>query len=357
MPVPSIVFTGGGSAGHVTPNLALIDRLREEGWSIAYIGSAGGIERQLVEPEGIPYHIVSTGKLRRYFDLNNIKDPFRVLKGVADAYRILRRLKPDLLFSKGGFVSVPVVAAAKFLGIPVLSHESDMTPGLANRLATPFARRVCVSFPETAKHIGRKAEHTGLPIRETLYRGDAREGRRRCGFHSAKPVLLLMGGSLGSKRLNDALRVSLDELTKTYHIVHLCGKGHLDVSLEGRSGYRQFEYAGVELPDLLAMADLIVSRAGATSICEFLALRKPMLLVPLSLSASRGDQILNARSFEASGYARVLPDEELSPERLRAELAALAADADVIRERMAASTAANGLERILELIREQAKHA
>lgn len=351
----SIVFTGGGSAGHVTPNLALIDRLRAEGWSVAYIGSAGGIERQLIEPEGIPYYAVSTGKLRRYFDLNNFKDPFRVLKGVADAHRILRRLKPDILFSKGGFVSVPVVMAARSLGIPVLSHESDLTPGLANKLSTPFAKRVCVTFPETAKHLGRKAVHTGLPIRETLFRGDAAEGRRRCGFHGGKPVLMLMGGSLGSKKLNDALREGLDELTAAYQIVHLCGKGHLDPALEGRSGYRQFEYAGAELPDLLAMADLVVSRAGATSICEFLALRKPMLLVPLGLSASRGDQILNARSFEASGYARVLPEEELTPARLREELAALAAEADAMRRRMAASPTADGLERILSLIREYAR--
>ncbi|MFC0214158.1 undecaprenyldiphospho-muramoylpentapeptide beta-N-acetylglucosaminyltransferase [Paenibacillus chartarius] len=347
----TIVFTGGGSAGHVTPNLALIARLRELGWRVEYIGSSTGIEKDIIRHEKIPFHSISSGKLRRYFDLKNFKDPFKVAKGVLDAYVLLRKLKPDVVFSKGGFVSVPVVVAAKMRGIPVLIHESDMTPGLANKLSVPFASKVCVTFPETLKHIkGGKAVCTGLPIRDGLLQGSAARGLQLCDFHRQKPVLLVMGGSLGAQKINEAVRASLGELLLRLQIVHICGKGHLDPSLEGKHGYKQFEYVKDELPDLLAMADIALSRAGSTSIFEFLTLRKPMLLIPLSRQASRGDQILNAESFRSQGYAAVLPEEELEPRTLVASIEQLQARADEMRKAMQGGGADRGTEAVLGLI-------
>ncbi|HZG86802.1 undecaprenyldiphospho-muramoylpentapeptide beta-N-acetylglucosaminyltransferase [Paenibacillus sp.] len=311
----SIVFTGGGTAGHVTVNLALMPHYVREGWDVHYIGSAKGIERELVAnvPQ-VTYHAIATGKLRRYMDWNNVKDPFRVMKGVWQAYRLLAAIRPSVVFSKGGFVSVPVVAGAWLNRIPAIIHESDLTPGLANRLAIPLAAKVCTTFPDTAKHLpAAKAVHVGAVVREELFRGEETRGLSRLDFVRSKPVLLVMGGSLGSQRINRAVRDELEALTDMFQIVHLCGKGNVEPALDSRS-YRQFEYVTDELPDLLAAADVVVSRAGSNSIFEFLALKKPMLLIPLSLAASRGDQIANAESFRSRGFARVLPEEELTGE-------------------------------------------
>jgi UDP-N-acetylglucosamine--N-acetylmuramyl-(pentapeptide) pyrophosphoryl-undecaprenol N-acetylglucosamine transferase len=351
-----IVFTGGGSAGHVTPNLALIAKLRKLGWRVDYIGSKDGIEKDIIEHEGIPFHHISSGKLRRYFDLKNFKDPFKVMKGVLDAYVLLRKLKPDVVFSKGGFVSVPVVVGAWLNRIPVVIHESDMTPGLANRLSIPFANRVCVTFPETLQAVkDGKGVCTGLPIRNELAQGSASRGLALCGFHRQKPVLLVMGGSLGAQKINEAVRASLDELLPHVQIAHICGKGHVDPSYDGTRGYKQFEYVKEELPDLMAMTDLVVSRAGSTSIFEFLSQRKPMLLIPLSRQASRGDQILNAESFRARGYAAVLQEEELTPETLVAGVRDVLARADKMIAAMQSAAAVRGTDAVLELIREAAR--
>jgi len=311
----AIVFTGGGTAGHVTVNLALMPLFVRDGWDVHYIGSEQGIERELVAsvPQAT-YHGIATGKLRRYMDWNNAKDPFRVLKGVWQAYRLMAKIRPSVVFSKGGFVSVPVVAGAWLHRIPAIVHESDLTPGLANRISIPMATKVCTTFPDTAKHLpAEKAVHIGAVVREELFRGEAVRGLAMCDFVRTKPVLLVMGGSLGSQRINRAIREELDALTETFQIVHLCGKGNVDTSATSR-GYRQFEYVTDELPDLLAAADVVVSRAGSNSIFEFLALRKPMLLIPLPLSQSRGDQIANAESFRARGIAEVLPEESLTGE-------------------------------------------
>lgn len=351
----SIVFTGGGSAGHVTPNLALMARLRERGWRVDYIGSADGIEKGIIEPLNVPFHPISSGKLRRYFDLKNFKDPFKVVKGVADAWRAIGRIKPDVIFSKGGFVAVPVVVAAWMRRVPVLIHESDMTPGLANKLSIPFANKVCVTFPETAAHLsGNKAVQTGLPIRDEVLRGDAAKGRILCGFHSAKPVLLIMGGSLGSRAVNSAVREGLPQLAQRFQIVHLCGKGHLDPQLDGKPGYRQLEYASDELPHLLAMADVVVSRAGSTSIFEFLALRKPMLLVPLTLQASRGDQLLNAESFRSRGYCDVLEEEQMTADTLAERAKALHEERDRYIRRMEEHSNQDSVSVIIRLIEDAA---
>ncbi len=314
----TIVLTGGGSAGHVTPNVALIPALLKSGYTIHYIGTETGIEHQLISGiTEVTYHSVKSGKLRRYLDVKNLTDPFKVIAGTAQSVGLIRRLKPGVIFSKGGFVSVPVVIGGWLNRIPVLVHESDITPGLANKIATRFAKKVCTTFPETVHHFSSgRAIHTGTPIREELFKGDADRGRKLCGFSASKPVILVMGGSLGAVAINQSVRALLGKLTRRFQVVHICGKGRIDSAFEHYPGYKQFEYVEDELTHIMAMTDLVISRAGANSIYEFLALKKPSLLIPLPLSASRGDQILNAQSFESQGYSKVLPQEELTPERL-----------------------------------------
>lgn len=308
-----IVLTGGGTAGHVTPNIALLPRLKELGYDIHYIGSYDGMEKKLIEDCGIPYYGISSGKLRRYFDVKNFSDPFKVLKGYGQARKLLKKLKPDVVFSKGGFVSVPVVFAAKHRHIPAIIHESDITPGLANKLAIPNAYKVCCNFPETLKYLpSDKAILTGSPIRSELLSGNRQSALDYCHLTDGKPVILVVGGSSGSQFINEIVRGILPELLKTYQVIHLCGKGNLDKSLHGTAGYAQFEYANQELSDMFALADIVISRAGANSICELLALHKPNILIPLSANASRGDQILNAHSFEQQGFSMVIEEENLS---------------------------------------------
>ena len=309
-----ILLTGGGTAGHVTPNIALLPRLRELGYEISYMGSYDGIEKKLIEELQIPYYGISSGKLRRYFDPKNFTDPFKVLHGYKQARKLIKHLKPDVIFSKGGFVTVPVVISAHRKHIPVIIHESDMTPGLANKLCIPSADKVCCNFPETMKHLPEnKAVLTGSPIRQELLSGNKLNALNFCGFTANKPVLMIIGGSQGSAVVNDAMRGILPELLKTFQVIHLCGKGKLDSSLDHLEGYIQFEYVKKELADLFALTDVCVSRAGANAICEILALRKPNLLIPLSANASRGDQILNADSFENQGFSEVLTEDQLAP--------------------------------------------
>ena len=349
-----IILTGGGTAGHVTPNLALLPSLKERGYEIHYIGSYNGIERKLIEGAGIPYDGISSGKLRRYFDLKNFSDPFRVIKGYAEARRLLKKYRPDVVFSKGGFVSVPVVLAAKHFKIPAIIHESDMTPGLANKICIPSAAKVCCNFPETMEHLPRgKAVLTGSPIRKELLSGSREKALKFTGLSGTKPVLLIIGGSLGSVIVNEAVRSILPKLLKRFEIIHLCGKGKLDYTLTAMNGYVQYEYISDELKDLFALCDIVISRAGANSICEFLALRKPTLLIPLSASASRGDQILNARSFEKQGYASVLEEEELSGDSLLASLNALWENRDSYISAMKSSPMGNAIDTIIGLIEEQ----
>lgn len=348
-----IVLTGGGTAGHVTPNMALVPKLTEEGYDIAYIGSYDGMERKLIEDIDLPYYGISSGKLRRYFDPKNFTDPFRVLKGYFEAKKILKKLRPNVVFSKGGFVTVPVVIAARRLHIPVIIHESDITPGLANKLSIPSASRVCCNFPETIEHLPKgKAVLTGSPMRQELFQGRRDQGLKLCGFQPDKPVLLIIGGSLGSVAINNAIRSNLDELLKTYQLIHLCGKGNLDQSLEGRKGYRQFEYVKDDLKHYFACADIIVSRAGANAICELLALRKPNILIPLGLNASRGDQILNAKSFEKQGYSYVLQEEDVTTDTLLNAVNTVYKNRQTYIDAMNQSQQANPIDTIVNLANE-----
>lgn len=308
-----IVLTGGGTAGHVTPNIALLPKLKEAGYEIAYVGSYDGIEKKLIGDFDIPYTGISTGKFRRYLDVKNLTDPFRVIKGFSEARKYLKEYRPDVVFSKGGFVSVPVVRAAASLGIPCIIHESDMTPGLANKLCIPVATKVCCNFPETYRMLPeQKAVLTGSPIREELTQGSRLAGLDMCGFTANKPVIMVIGGSLGAANVNKAVRDALPRLLEDFQVVHLCGKDKVDNLLLNTPGYKQFEYVKAELKDLFAMADLVISRAGANAICELLALKKPNILIPLPASSSRGDQLLNAKSFESQGFSIVINEDDLT---------------------------------------------
>ena len=350
-----IILTGGGTAGHVTPNIALIPKLRDLGYDIQYIGSYNGIEKELIDPFGIPYHGISSGKLRRYFSVQNFTDPFRVVKGFSEARKLIKDLKPDVIFSKGGFVSVPVVLAGKRCKVPVIIHESDMTPGLANKIAIPSAVKVCCNFPETLDSLPKgKAVLTGSPIRQELLSGNKIAAMDMCGFTADKPVILVIGGSLGSVIVNNAVRKSLPRLLEKFQIIHLCGKGKTDDSLNDTKGYCQFEYIRDELRDIFALADIVISRAGANAICELLALRKPNLLIPLSAKASRGDQILNARSFERQGFSMVIEEEDLTEETLVSSVLDLYENRGSYIDAMRNSDQQDSIDTIISLIEESA---
>ncbi|BAK46727.1 MAG: undecaprenyldiphospho-muramoylpentapeptide beta-N-acetylglucosaminyltransferase [Lachnospiraceae bacterium] len=349
-----IILTGGGTAGHVTPNIALIPRLKELGYKIYYIGSYTGMEKKLIEDLGIRYYGISSGKLRRYLDLKNISDPFRVVKGYAQARTLMRKIRPDVVFSKGGFVSVPVVLAAKHKHIPVIIHESDLTPGLANKLAIPAASKICCNFPETIPHLPEgRAVLSGSPIRQELLEGSKERACQFTGLTSRKPVILIIGGSLGSVFLNNTVRRNLPELLKNFQIIHLCGKGNLDPSIRFE-GYVQYEYITDELADLMALADLVISRAGANAICELLALHKPNILIPLSKNASRGDQILNARSFEKQGFSYVIEEEDLTDNSFLRAVSEVWNEREAYRVRMANSRQLDAITTITDLIEEEA---
>lgn len=353
-----IVMTGGGTAGHVTPNMAIIPGLRKLDFDIQYIGTKDGMERGLIEREGIPYHSITAGKLRRYLDVKNATDIFRVGKGFFQALCVIRRLKPDVVFSKGGFVSCPVVWAAWINRIPVVIHESDYTPGLANKLSMPFADTICYTFPETAKHLKEgKGILTGIPVRESLLHGQAAEGRNLCGFNSAKPVIVVIGGSQGSEFLNTIIRKCINTLLKDYQVCHICGKGGIDSSLKELKGYRQFEYVNEELPHLFAMADMVIARAGATTLFELLALGKPNLLIPLSRQASRGDQILNAGSFKKQGFSTVLMEEDLNEQSFVQAISSTMSDREASVKAMKASSGRNGTEEVIKVITNVLKFA
>jgi len=349
-----IVLTGGGTAGHVTPNMALIPYLKEKDYDIVYVGSYNGMEKKLITDMGIKYYGVSTGKLRRKFDTKNFSDVFRVLKGFSEAKKILKEERPDVIFSKGGYVSVPVVNAAGKLGIPSIIHESDLTPGLANKLCMHSAKKICCNFPETLEHVTKKkAVLTGTPIRDELLTGNAKEGKKICGFEDDKPVLMVIGGSLGAQAVNDVVRSALPNILPYFNVIHVCGKDKVDNMMLDVDGYKQFEFVKSELKDLFALADIVLSRAGANTICELLALRKPNILVPLpKAQGSRGDQILNANSFKKQGFSMVIYQEDLDEDILVKKLHELYEKRDIYQAKMSGSNLSNATGKILKLIDE-----
>lgn len=350
-----IVMTGGGTGGHVTPNLALIPKLQKDGWEIHYIGGVNSVEQDLISKvPNVKYYGISVGKLRRYFDPKNFSDPFRVVKGVFQAQRIIHKIKPNVVFSKGGFVSVPVVYGAKLNNVPVVIHESDLTPGLANKLCLPVAKVECCTFPEAVQYGNGKAIYTGTPIRSEIFSGNRERGLKRFGLTDGKPVLMVVGGSSGAQATNECVREALPKLT-AFQILHLCGKGNYSQDLADTDGYVQYEYLNDEMADAYACADVMISRAGANSLCEILALHKPALLIPYPASASRGDQILNAASFEKRGLSCVLSQSDMSVETLTNSIISVYRNRGTYLDAMEREKADNGIEAVLEQIYKYAK--
>lgn len=346
-----ILFTGGGTTGHVAVNLALIPQFKKDGWNILYLGSKNGIEKQLISQiNKVEYKSISTGKLRRYFDWKNFSDIARILIGIFQAYSEIKKYKPDVLFSKGGFVSFPVVLGGWLNGVPIILHESDVTPGLANRLAMPFVSKICTTFPETSQIIkSSKVKYIGPIIRDTLKNGDPDRGINYCRFNHEKPILLIMGGSSGSKNINLFVRNNLDELLSKFQVLHICGKGNRDKAINTR-GYIQFEYLDEQLADIIAMSDIVISRAGANSIFELLYLQKPTILVPLSRKASRGDQIINAESFRNSGYCEMVFEEDLHKIDTLNIIYSVYKNKEFYVENMKKSDIKNGIKNLYNLI-------
>lgn len=311
-----IILTGGGTTGHVAVNLALIPELKAQGYEIYYMGSKNGIEKDLVgEIEGVQYIEIATGKLRRYFSWENVKDFFKVIGGSFQAIWKIFKIRPNIIFSKGGFVSVPVVFGGWVNRIPSISHESDLTPGLANKLIKPFVKTLFTTFPETPGYIGSdKARFIGPIVRESLLYGDKNRLKGSLDIFNQKKNILVMGGSLGAQSINKLIRDNLFQLLDDYNIIHACGKNAVDDSIK-REGYFQFEYINEGLNDILDAADMVISRAGSNAIFEFLYYKTPMLLIPFE-KGSRGDQIDNAKAFQECGYALMKMEDDLNSESL-----------------------------------------
>lgn len=317
-----IVFTGGGSAGHVTPNIAVIQKCINAGWKVAYIGTDKGIEKTIVSKLLIPFYGISSGKLRRYFSWHNFIDPFKILFAIAQSYFLLKKIKPALVFSKGGFVAFPVVFAAWLNRIPIVAHESDFTLGLANRLCLPFVSKICITFAE-GKEIFKQQDKvvvTGAPLREALFSGIPQRGKAYCGFRDEKPILMITGGGSGSVLINQTVRAILPELLTDFNVIHICGEDKTSMDYDNIAGYQQFTYVNDEWPDLMAAADLVISRSGSNSVYELLALKKPHIFIPLSKHASRGDQIDNANFCAERGLSYVLKEALLNQKSLLAAI-------------------------------------
>ena len=363
-----IILTGGGTAGHVTPNFALVPYLKKNNFDIEYIGSKNGIEKDLVRQENIIYHGISCGKLRRYFSLKNFSDIINIIKGIFEADKLIKKIKPNIIFSKGGFVSVPVVISGWLNKIPVVIHESDMSPGLANKISLPFAKVMCTSFliknmikdkDIKYKDVNIKKNSaqekyvlTGAPVRQELFNGNAERARKKLNFDS-RPVLLIIGGSQGSKKINGLIRNALNKLN-SYQIIHVCGKNNLEPDIK-QENYRQFEYVSRDLADYFKLADIIISRSGSNSIFEILALKKLNLLIPLSKKASRGDQILNAKFFESQGFSEVLLEENLNQDLFLDAIKKLLESKELYIKRMQENNFINGCEKIMAQIKKYAR--
>lgn len=312
-----IMFTGGGSGGHVTLNLNLIPLFQKNGWQIVYVGSETGIEKELIAKiEGVKYYAIKTGKLRRYFSWQNLKDMFKIPVGVCQAAAIIHKEKPDIIFSKGGFVSFPVVVGGFLNHRKIFMHESDLTPGLANKMSLPFVSKFFTTFIDTVKYVRtpQKVCYIGPVLSDRLKNGDKNKALQMCNFNSEKPIVMFVGGSLGAQSLNKAVLQNIDALLQKFQIIHICGKGQ-KTDLE-RQGYAQFEFVDKEFKDLLAATDIVVTRSGSNAIFEFWSLNIPMLLVPLPSNASRGEQTSNAQNFQSKGFAEILLDKNLTQDGL-----------------------------------------
>ncbi|MDR0850315.1 MAG: UDP-N-acetylglucosamine--N-acetylmuramyl-(pentapeptide) pyrophosphoryl-undecaprenol N-acetylglucosamine transferase [Christensenellaceae bacterium] len=323
-----IVLTGGGSGGHVIPSISLLPYIKKAFSKIYYIGGSG-IERDILKnyPE-VEFFTVHAPKLDRGNLLKNLCLPFGLIKAISVSKKILKQIKPNIVFSKGGFVAVPVCIAAHHLKIPVISHESDITMGLGNKIIYRYCKTMCLSFEG---HTKKKCVYTGQPIRAQILCGSAEVGYKMCNIQKGLPILLIIGGSMGAKSLNDVVYQTLDTLCEKYNIIHITGKEKNEEKTH--KNYTQFEYVQ-NIQDLFAISSCVISRAGAGAISEFLALKKPMLLIPLGKNASRGDQIENAKRCEQMGVAHVLPQQELTPKTFFVEIDNLVKNRDKLIKNM-----------------------
>lgn len=309
----TIILTGGGTAGHVTPHLAILPYLKKDFDKIYYIGSENGIEKEIIKNANLPYYSVPCAKFNRNFNLNNLKIPFKIYSGYVKAGKIIDEIKPDVIFSKGGYVAIPTILAGKKRKIPIISHESDYSLGLANRLTAKYCKKVLTSFPDTALNL-KNGEYVGSPIRNELFNVKKDIAIKTFGFNSNKPILLITGGSQGALAINNAVRNALPDLLPKYNVIHICGKNNLSKEYD-QKGYFQVEYMN-NIENAFAVASVCISRAGSNTLFELLALKIPCVLIPLPKGTSRGDQILNAEYFQKLGLVNVLPQQVLTPQAL-----------------------------------------
>ena len=309
----TIILTGGGTAGHVTPHLAILPYLKNDFDKIYYIGSENGIEKEIIKKANIPYYSVSCAKFNRSFDLNNLKIPFKLYSGYLKALKIIDDVKPDVIFSKGGYVAIPTVLAGKKRNITVISHESDYSLGLANKITSKHCKKVLTSFPDTVLSL-KNGEFVGPPLRSSLFNTDKEKAIKTFGFNGNKPVLLVTGGSQGAFVINKSIRDALPDLLPKYDVIHICGKNNLSKE-HNLKGYFQVEYMD-NIENAFTVASVCISRAGSNTLFELLALEKPCVLIPLPKGTSRGDQILNAEYFQKLGVVNVLPQQVLTPQSL-----------------------------------------
>ena len=348
-----IVLTGGGTAGHVTPNIELMAQLQQEGWQCHYLGSKTGIEFELISKLNYPFHAISSGKLRRYFSWQNFIDPFKIVFAILQSVVLLTKIKPQVVFSKGGFVAFPVVVAAWLKRIPVICHESDMSPGLATRLSLPFAKTLCVTFEKAKSYFKnqQKIVHSGTPIRQSLFNGNRQQALSLCGFQEDKPCIMIMGGGAGSVLINQVVRQALPALLQKFNVIHLCGKGKVDDN-QNDAGYKQFDYVDEALADLFAASEVVIGRSGANAVNEILALAKPHIFIPLSLKASRGDQIQNANFFKEKGISYVIDEEALTVDGLTQAINEVYDSREERIQKVKALNIQSGTKALMQLIQE-----
>lgn len=345
-----IVLTGGGTAGHIYPALALVPYLEKE-YEIHFIGS-NGMEKEIIAKEkGIIFHQIPTVKLERKLTFKNLLIPFKLFSSIKKARKILSEIKPDIVFSKGGFVALPVVIGAKKNKTPVLSHESDLTMGLANKIILHYCDKMATAFEKTSQ-VCDKCVYTGQPIRQSLLAGKKQNLSFYPHLNKSLPNLLIVGGSSGAGFLNKIVKENLDYLTKKFNVIHITGKGKTE-KLSSKN-YFQFDYAH-NMGDFLDLADFVISRAGSGAINEFLTLNKPMLLIPLSKACSRGDQIENAKLFCQLGYSLILEEEVYSQEKLTQKLEELVKNDKIFKKNMQKSAKNNANEEIIKLIKQLEK--
>ena len=342
----TLILTGGGTAGHVTPHLALLPYVKKYFDKIYYIGSEYGMEKDIIFKTGIKYFSVPCAKLSRKFTFKNLAIPFTLARGVKKAGEILDDLHPNVVFSKGGYVSLPVVIAAKKRKIPVVAHESDYTVGLANKISARYCEKILTSFPDTAKSL-KNGVHVGAPLRDTLFSANKKTALKEFGLDGTKPVILVTGGSSGAAAINNAVRFALDELLPKFDVLHVCGKGNLCGI--NKKGYVEIEFTD-KMESAFAAADVCVSRAGSNTVFELGSLALPMLLIPLPKGVSRGDQVLNADYFKKLNLAKVLYQENLTPKTLVKSINALYKERLKLKDRFKNHPVKNATPRIAEIL-------